>query len=127
MSISIRQHGNFKNTERLFRKATSLSDQHKHLFEKYGREGVRILSENTPSKTGHTANSWYYEITSDAKGPSLSWNNANLTHGVPVVILLHYGHSTNNGGYVKGIDFINPALKPIFNKLSEDLWREVVK
>jgi hypothetical protein len=96
------------------------------ILKKYGEKGVRALSEATPKDTGTTANSWEYEIITTENGFQLSFNNTNMaSNGTPIVVLLQYGHGKRNGGYVKGIDFMNPVLKPLFEKLSTDLWNEV--
>lgn len=96
-------------------------------LKKYGEKGVRALSEATPKDTGLTADSWDYEIWTDGKGEyKLYWTNSNLAEpGMPIAILIQYGHATRNGTYVKGIDYINPALKYILEKLSQDLQKEV--
>lgn len=96
-------------------------------LKKYGEKGVRALSEATPKDTGLTADSWDYEIWTDGKGEyKLYWTNSNLAEpGMPIAILIQYGHGTRNGTYVKGIDYINPALKYILEKLSQDLQKEV--
>ena len=97
------------------------------ILKKYGEKGVRALSEATPKDTGLTAASWDYEIWTDGKGEyKLYWTNSNLAEpGMPIAILIQYGHGTKNGTYVKGVDYINPALKYILEKLSQDLQKEV--
>lgn len=127
MPIKITHRGNFKNIDKMFKNASSINRKYLHIFQKYGKEGVRLLKANTPKDTGETADSWYYEITRTTKGINLGWYNSNTEDGVPIVILLQYGHATKSGSFVKGRDFINPSLRPIFNKLSEDLWREVTE
>ncbi len=95
-------------------------------LDSYGRMGKDALSEATPVDSGVTASSWNYAITKDSKGPGIVWNNDNIaSNGTPVVILIQYGHGTGTGGYVAGIDFINPAMTPIFDQLIDDLWKEV--
>jgi hypothetical protein len=127
MSIIINHRGNFKNIDRFFRNASDISRKYLRIFEKYGAEGVQILSDNTPKDTGKTASSWYYEIVRTRSGVTLRWLNSNVDSGVPIAILIQYGHATQSGGFVEGIDFINPSLKPIFDKLSQDIWREVTR
>ena len=95
------------------------------LLDKYGKMGVEALEKATPRKTGKTAESWYYEIERKGKDVSLRFCNSNQPNGIPIAILLQYGHGTKNGGYVKGIDCINPALKPVFDKLAKDAWKEL--
>ena len=127
MPIKITHRGNFKNIDTLFKKASSIKSKHLRIFHKYGQEGVRLLQQNTPKDTGKTASSWYYEITRTANGINLGWYNSNTVNGIPIAVLIQYGHATRNGGFVEGIDYINPSLKPIFDKLSKDLWEEVTK
>lgn len=95
-------------------------------LDSYGRMGVDALARATPVDSGLSASSWNYEVIKDNKGPAIVWDNTNVTPGgLPVVILIQYGHGTGTGGYVPGIDFINPAISPIFDKLIDDLWKEV--
>ena len=94
-------------------------------LDKYGRLGVSVLENATPKDTGNTASSWYYQINRTSKGVAIEWNNSNLKEGIPVVILIQYGHGLHQGGYVEGIDFINPALRPVFDQIAEDAWREL--
>lgn len=97
------------------------------ILRKYGKQGVTALSDATPKDTGLTSTSWSYEIWTDGKGQyKLYWTNDNLAEpGMPIAILIQYGHSTKSGTYVQGVDYINPALKPIFDKMANDLWGEV--
>lgn len=97
-------------------------------FEKFGQMGVEALREATPKDTGLTADSWYYEITNKDGKLVIQWLNSNVVDGwCNVAIMLQYGHATGNGGYVEGIDYINPALRPIFDKIAKHAWREVTK
>lgn len=123
--IKISLKGDFKNTERFFKNASSLKI--KHILDKYGRKGVAALSSATPVDSGATASSWNYDISISKGSATITWTNSNVNDGVPIAILIQYGHSTRNGGYVKGIDYINPALKPIFEEFSNDIWGEVTK
>jgi len=91
-----------------------------------GDVGVKALQENTPKKSGKTASSWSYEINETKDTISVSFNNNNVVDGVNVAVILQYGHGTKNGGYVKGRDYINPALRPIFDKMSDDMWKAVM-
>lgn len=123
--ISISQKGDFS-------KLTGFLERMKNVIkigdlDKYGREGVAALSAATPKESGLTANSWYYEIERSKDSVSISFNNSNVNKGVPIAIILQYGHGTRNGGYVEGIDYINPAIQPLFNKIAEDAWEEVTK
>jgi hypothetical protein len=95
-------------------------------LEKYGRKGVEALASNTPVDTGLTARSWYYEIEEVTKGVvRLSFCNSNIQNGVPIAIILQYGHGTRNGGWVEGRDYINPAIQPIFDEMAKEAWKEV--
>lgn len=94
-------------------------------LDRYGREGVRVLSEATPKRSGKTASSWYYRINRTNSGVKIEWLNSSQNQGIPIVILLQYGHGFQNGGYVEGIDFINPALKPVFDDIAENAWKEL--
>ena len=96
-------------------------------LDAYGREGVAALSSMTPIDTGETAKSWYYKINRDNDSVILSFHNSNVNDGVNIAVILQYGHGTKNGGYVEGIDYINPAIRPIFNKIAENAWKEVTR
>lgn len=95
------------------------------ILEKYGQLGVDALSSATPVNTGETAKSWYFTVTNKNGIATISWNNSNTSEGIPIVVLIQYGHVTRNGGYVQGRDFINPAIRPILDKLASDAWKEV--
>lgn len=95
------------------------------ILEKYGQKGVDALSAATPKDTGLTADSWYYEVTEADDVYKLTFFNSNINKGVPIALILQYGHGTRNGGYVEGQDYINPALRPIFDELAEKVWKEV--
>lgn len=94
---------------------------------RYGEKGVALLREATPKDTGVTANSWYYKISTNLKQTkfTLTFHNANVVNGVPIAIILQYGHATRNGGYVAGRDYINPPLQKVFDELSEKAWEEI--
>lgn len=97
------------------------------ILDKYGQRGVEALRAATPVDTGETANSWYYEITQDRNGATISWCNSFENKGVVIALILQYGHGTRNGGYVQGRDYINPAIQPIFDAMAEESWKEVTK
>ena len=104
--------------------------QHKdylNILSKYGQRGVEALRAATPQDTGETANSWYYEIKQDRNEATISWCNRNVNDGVVIASIIQYGHGTGWGGYVQGIDYINPAMKPIFDDLANECWKEVTK
>lgn len=115
--------GNFKNTTNFFEKAPKI--QIRRILEAYGKEGVLALANATPVDSGKTASSWGYEISISKNSYKLSWTNSNIQNGVPIAILLQYGHGTRNGGYVEGLDYINPTLQPIFDKISKEAWKEI--
>lgn len=121
--ITFRQKGDFSKLTRYLervKKAAKLSD-----LDKYGREGVAALASATPVDTGKTASSWNYKIEHSDGSVSITFNNTNINKGVPIAIILQYGHGTRNGGWVEGRDYINPAIQPIFDKIAESAWREV--
>ena len=121
--IVLTQSGNFNNTERFLNGAKKLDV--KRILESYAKEGVRALSSATPVDSGLTASSWDYKIDISKGSYSISWTNSNVVDGVPIAIILQYGHGTGTGGYVQGRDYINPALRPIFDKIADSVWREV--
>lgn len=124
--ITIHQKGNFEKLDSYFERCKELFKMGE--LDKYGREGVRALSAATPRDSGLTADSWSYEITRNSDGVAVVFTNSNVTKmGVPVAVLIQLGHGTRNGGYVQGIDYINPALKPVFQRMADDMWREVTK
>lgn len=123
--ITFRQKGDFSKLTRYLEKVKSvvkLSD-----LDKYGKEGVAALASATPVDTGSTASSWSYEIKHKKETVSISFKNSNIQNGVPIAIILQYGHGTRNGGWVQGRDYINPAIQPIFDRIANDAWREVTK
>lgn len=121
--IRFSHRGSFSKAEKFLRRAKAID--YRPIAEKYGRSGVEALSLNTPKDSGDTANAWSYEIVPRKNGFSLTWRNSNVSDGIPIVILIQYGHGTRSGSFVEGIDFINPAMKPIFDDLAENLWKEV--
>lgn len=123
--IELSQKGNFS-------KATSHLERLKEvakmgILDKYGREGVKALSAATPVDTGETASSWSYKIRRDRTSFVLSFHNSNVVDGVPIAVIIQYGHGTKNGGYVQGRDYINPAIRPVFDEMLEELRKEVTK
>lgn len=123
--ITFRHQGDFSKTTRFLEKvkgAVKLSD-----LDKYGREGVNALASATPVDSGLTAKSWYYTIQNKNGSVTITFNNSNIQNGVPIAIILQYGHGTRNGGWVQGRDYINPAIQPIFDKIANNAWREVTK
>lgn len=122
--IKISHKGNFNNTEK-FLKKISTADFMRNL-EKYGEMGVQALASATPMDSGLTASSWSYEIEKSSSSYTIHWVNNNINDGVNIAIILQYGHGTGTGGYVQGRDYINPALRPVFDEIAESAWKEVV-
>lgn len=123
--ISFRQKGDFSKLTRYLEKAKNavrIGD-----LDKFGRQGVAALASATPVESGKTANSWYYEITHKDGSVTITFNNSNIQNGVPIAVILQYGHGTRNGGWVQGRDYINPAIQPIFDNIANDAWREVTR
>jgi hypothetical protein len=123
--IKFRQKGDFAKLTRYLEKAKKTVNLGS--LDKYGRAGVAALASATPVDTGLTAQSWYYKIVKQDKGVAITFCNSNIQNGVPIAIILQYGHGTRNGGWVQGRDYINPAIQPVFDKLTDDAWREVTK
>lgn len=124
MKISFRHRGSFKKTEKFLKKAEKL-DYWKRL-ERFGQLGVEALANATPIDSGLTANSWEYEITKTEDDCAIYWKNTNVEDGWYVVAIgLQHGHATGTGGWVEGIDYINPAIRPIFEQIAEDVWAEI--
>lgn len=121
--IVLTQSGNFNNTERFLKGAKKLDI--KRILESYGREGVRALASATPVDSGLTADSWGFKVVISKGSFSITWTNSNVVKGVPIAIILQYGHGTGTGGYVQGRDYINPAIQPIFQKIADSVWLEV--
>jgi hypothetical protein len=94
---------------------------------KYAERGVAALVSATPVESGKTANSWYYTIEKDSKSATINFNNSNIQNGVPIAIILQYGHGTGTGGWVQGRDYINPAIQPVFDEIANSAWKEVTK
>ena len=123
--ISFRQKGDFSKLTKFLERAKEtvyLGD-----LNKYGRQGVAALASATPIDSGETASSWYYEIENNKESATITFYNSNVQNGVPISIILQYGHGTRNGGWVEGRDYINPAIQPIFDQIVDDAWREVNK
>lgn len=115
-----------------FSKATRYLERVKNavglgILDKYGREGVSALASATPVDSGLTASSWYYEVSHSKGSAKITFSNSHVNEGVPIAIILQYGHGTGTGGWVQGRDYINPAIQPVFDKIAEEAWREVTK
>lgn len=123
--IKFDQSGDFSKTLKFLgtvSKGVHLSD-----LDKYGQEGVQALSRATPVDSGETEKSWTYKITTTKGKTTISWYNSNVVNGALIAVILQYGHGTRNGGWVQGRDYINPAIRPIFDKLTNMAWKEVNK
>lgn len=122
--VIVKQKGDFSKTEKF------LNNISKKLYyrnlQKYAEQGVAALASATPIDSGETANSWGYEIRQTKNSVSIYWTNSNVNKGVPIAVIIQYGHGTRNGGYVQGRDYINPAMRPIFDKIAESVWKEVI-
>lgn len=123
--IRLRHKGDFSKLTRYFEKVKEvvrLGD-----LDKYGREGVAALASATPMDTGETASSWYYQIEHNNGSAKIAFHNSHIHDGVPIAIILQYGHGTGTGGWVQGRDYINPAIQPLFDKIADEAWKEVTK
>ena len=123
--ISFRHKGDFSKTTKFLKSAKEFKIA--RVLEKYGREGVAALASATPTETGRTANSWFYEIEQSSGSSVIRFNNSHINKGVPIAIILQYGHGTGTGGWVQGRDYINPAVQPVFDRIVNEAWREVTK
>lgn len=126
MKINFEQKGNFNKLERFLVKSLHISPLVIPILHRYGKMGVEALKEATPKDTGKTADSWTYDIVKDEENKyQIVWSNTNKNNNVNVAILLQYGHATRNGGFVKGTDYINPAIEKVFRRMANDAWEEV--
>lgn len=123
--IRCRVKGDFKNSYSFLDKIRKLDFD--STIERYAEEGVKALASATPKRTGKTAESWKYEIVKENGRLSIFWTNDNMNDGVPIAVILEYGHGTGWGGYVQGRHYISPAIRPIFDKISEEVRKEVSK
>lgn len=122
--VTIKTKGSFKNFLSFSDKM--LKRDYVKVLDRYAKSGLEALKANTPVDTGKTRDSWYYEIIQDKQGIKIVWKNSNVTsYGTPIVLFIQYGHYTKSGTFIQGIDFINPALKPIFSKIADNIWMEV--
>lgn len=123
--IKFEHKGDWSKTTSFFEKAKNIVRLGN--LDKYGREGVAALESATPVDTGLTAKSWKYEINRTRGSVSINFLNTNIQNGVPIALILQYGHGTRNGGWVEGRDYINPTIRPIFDRLANEMWEEVTK
>lgn len=122
--IKFKHTGNFNKSVKFLGKIKNFNPL--DVLNRYGAEGVRVLASMTPVDSHLTANSWNYEIVKNHNSYKIYWTNSNVQDGVSIAVILHYGHGTRTGGWVEGRDYINPAIQPIFDKIAESAWREVI-
>ena len=123
--ISFKHKGDFSKTVKYFNKTKNIIKEIE--FDKYGEAGVEALKSVTPYDSGLTAGSWYYKIFRNSKRVKIGFYNSNVNDGVPIAIILQYGHATKGGGFVSGRDYINPAIKDIFDEIVDNAWKEVTE
>ena len=123
--ITIESQGEWKLTRNWFDRMTKLDLA--LIMNQFGREGAAALASATPSRTGVTAKSWNYEVKRTGNNWKITWTNSNVNKGANIAVLIQYGHGTRNGGYVVGRDYINPAIRPIFDKIADKAWKEVTR
>lgn len=122
--ISIKQHGDFNLIDSFLKRIRDL--QINSILEKYGQAGVDALMEATPKRSGRTSQSWSYEVEKKTNGWSIHWINNNVNQGANIAVLIQTGHGTGRGTYVQGTDYINPALRPVFEEIVDNVWKEVI-
>lgn len=123
MIIKVKQKGNYSKLSKYLNELKR--DRRTEILKKYAVEGVSLLSSATPVDSGTTAMSWTYDIEETSNGSVINFRNTNINKGVPIAIILQYGHGTGTGGYVRGIDYINPPIQKLFNKMADEIWKEV--
>lgn len=124
VQVIVKSSGSFDKTFKFLNKLTPLK---MIKLEKYAQMGIDALRAATPRRTGTTAECWYYKIETTKSSAKIIWLNANENKGIPIVVLIQYGHGTRNGGYVPPNDFINPAMRPVFEKIADAMWLEVIR
>lgn len=125
MGIEVTTSGSFDNIEKFLNKAKKRD--YLRVLQKYGQKGVDALARNTPKDSGKTASSWDYNIKKGSSGYEIVWTNSNINKGVNIAVIIQYGHGTGWGGYVAGRDYINPSLRPIFDQIADDVWKELTR
>ena len=125
MRVTISNKGDFAKTFNFLNSSKNINID--SILDKYGKQGVSLLASSTPIDSGLTAQSWSYVIEKSKGKTSIIWKNTNVVNGVNVAVILQYGHGTKNGGYVQGRDYINPVIQPIFDRMTEEIWKEVIK
>lgn len=123
--ISFKSSGSTKNLESFLNSKKRMDLR--SVLNRYGQDGVRALESNTPKESGLAATSWDYSIETTRTGFSITWTNSDTESGFPVALMLQYGYATGTGGYVQGRDYINPAMRPVFDRIADQLWKEVTR
>lgn len=123
MRVKFEVSGGFTKTERFLNRMKRR--EYLNMLDEFGRDGVQALRNATPVDSGATAEAWDYEIKRTRNYTEIVWTNSNINDGVPIAVILQYGHGTGTGGYVQGRDYINPAIRPIFDKIAEKAWKVV--
>ena len=123
--ITIESQGEWKLTRNWFDRMTKLDLA--LIMNQFGKEGDSALAAATPSRSGMTSKSWNYEVTRKGNNWKITWTNSNVNKGANIAVLIQYGHGTRNGGYVVGRDYINPAIRPVFDKIAQKAWKEVTR
>lgn len=125
MAITFEHKGDFRATTKFFEKLKNFTNVGTPILDKYGKQGVEALSKATPKDTGLTASSWDYRIVEENGVATIEWTNSNVVNHVSIALVLQYGHATRNGGWIEGRDYINPAIQPIFDRISKEAWKEI--
>lgn len=123
MRVKFEVSGSFTKTERFLNRMKRR--EYLNVLDEFGRDGVQALRNATPVDSGATAEAWDYEIKRTRNYTEIVWTNSNINDGVPIAVILQYGHGTGTGGYVQGRDYINPAIRPVFDKIAEKAWKVV--
>lgn len=123
--VTFKVSGSYSKTKKFLKNASKMDIR--AVLDKYGKKGVEALRKATPKDTGKTSESWSYEIQNGPNGPVLYWKNSNRVDGVLIALIIQYGHGTRQGAYIQGKDYINPAIRPIFNDFAKNAWKEVTK
>lgn len=123
--VKLTQRGNFQKTERFLHNLIEF--KYTHRLKHYGEKGVEALKAATPRDTGKTADSWSYEIVEKKGRTAIYWKNSNIIDGTCIALIIQYGHGTRNGGFVEGVNYIPPAIQPIFDQMAKEVWKEVVQ
>jgi hypothetical protein len=121
--ISVKVKGDFRKLDKFFERMASAVKLGK--LDRFGRDGVAALQSVTPVDTGNTRDSWSYRIVHQPGRVKIQFLNSNIQNGVPIAIVLQMGHGTGTGGWVEGKDYINPAIRPVFDQILDFAWKEV--